>query len=277
MESTTPLNPTQTRTLAKADIVAPPATQPKASPQVPHATGDTPAESADHAPASSPQASTHTDENTKATPRLAKPPVMTRFSDELVKLLEAAKGQPMTLGHALDMLKERGDAMFIILITIPFIIPLPAFGLSTPVGVAVALMGICVFRGTRLWLPRKLRDREISYTTLQRVTGAARRLISPIEKLMRPRWPIMFWPGMIHLIGVVLMIAGGSLALPLPVVGTNFIFAIIILPLSLGLLERDGLFVLIGHLVVLLEIVLALVIWYIGYKAIQPYLPTWFG
>ncbi len=242
--------------------------------KVDHAAATGPSE---HAVASAEQANTHTDEKPSSTPRLAKPPVMTRFSDELAKLLEAAQGRPMTLGQALDMLKERGDAMFIILITIPFIIPLPAFGLSTPVGVAVALMGICVFRGTRLWLPRRLRDREISFTTLQRVTGAARRLISPIEKLMRPRWPIMFWPGMIHLIGVVLMITGGSLALPLPVVGTNFIFAIIILPLALGLLERDGLFVVIGHLILLLEIVAAVVIWYVGYKAVQPYLPTWFG
>lgn len=202
---------------------------------------------------------------------------MTRFSDELTHLLKVARGRSLTLGQTLDMLRERGDAMFLILITIPFVIPLPAFGLSTPVGIAVALMGICVFRGTRLWLPRKLRDRTLSFTALERVTKAARWLISPFEKFMRPRWPIFFWPGMIHLIGIELIIAGGALALPLPIIGTNFIFAIVILPLALGLLERDGLFVLIGHMIVLLEITAAIALWYVGYKAIQPYLPNWFG
>jgi hypothetical protein len=203
----------------------------------------------------------------------------TRFSTELRGLLTLADGKPISLGAVLDALKERGDALFLLVINIPFIVPMPAFGLSTPVGIIVILMGWCIMRGRPLWLPERMRKLEIGPAALQKVVNTALWFTGKIERVMRPRLAMMFWPGFSHLIAIELAIAGFSLALPLPIIGTNFIFAIIIIPLALGLLERDGLMVLLAHAIALIETAIAVglgfAIWYYGWAYVREYLPAW--
>lgn len=203
----------------------------------------------------------------------------TRFSTELRGLLTLADGKPISLGAVLDALKERGDALFLLVINIPFIVPMPAFGLSTPVGIIVILMGWCILRGKPLWLPARVRKLEIGPATLLKVVNTALWFTGKIERVTKPRLGILFWPGFSHLIALELAIAGFSLALPLPIIGTNFIFAIIIIPLALGLLERDGLMVILAHVIALIETAIAVglcvAIWYFGWEYVRGYLPAW--
>ncbi len=203
----------------------------------------------------------------------------TRFSAELRGLLTLADGKPISLGAVLDALKERGDALFLLVINIPFIVPMPAFGLSTPVGIIVILMGWCVMRGRPLWLPQRMRKLEIGPATLLKVVNTALWFTGKIERVTKPRLGFLFWPGFSHLIALELAVAGFSLGLPLPIIGTNFIFAIVIIPLALGLLERDGLMVLLAHVIALIEtaiaVGLALAIWYFGWEFVREYIPAW--
>jgi hypothetical protein len=205
--------------------------------------------------------------------------VATRFSTELRGLLTLADGKPVSLGAVLDALKDRGDALFLLVINIPFIVPMPAFGLSTPVGIIVILMSWCILRERPLWLPARMRKLEIGPATLLKIVNAALWFTGKIERVTKPRLEMMFWPGMLHLIALELAITGFSLALPLPIPGTNFIFAIIIIPLALGLLERDGLMVLLAHVIALIETVIAVAlcvaIWYYGWSYVRGFIPAW--
>ena len=202
---------------------------------------------------------------------------MTKFSSELRELITLADGKPITLGRLLVELKDRGDALFLLVINIPFLIPMPAFGLSTPVGIVVMLMGWCIWFNRPLWLPRWIRNLQISATQLERIVNATLRVTGKLERVIKPRMGVMFWPGMLHLAAVELALAGFALSLPLPIPGTNFIFSVIVVALAVGLLERDGLFILIGHFISLIEIVIAIVVcymvWYYGVESLKPYLP----
>ena len=162
------------------------------------------------------------------------------LADDLRRLEEEANGMPITLDAIVAALQDRGHAVVIILLTAPFVI-LPIPGLSTIVGLAVIVLAFGILLNKKPWLPRFIGKRPISPEGLHRIIGGTNRVLRCVEKRMTGK----SWHG---LIGVSLILCTIALALPIPVPGNNIPPAIGILLLALGLLERDGLLVLIGHL-----------------------------
>ena len=62
-----------------------------------------------------------------------------------------------------------------------------------------------------------------------------------------------------RLVGLGIVLLGLGLALPLPVPGSNMIFLIPLFVYAVGLLERDGLWVLLGHVGTLVDLTLLVV------------------
>jgi hypothetical protein len=60
------------------------------------------------------------------------------------------------------------------------------------------------------------------------------------------------------LVGLAITLLGLGLALPLPIPGSNLIFIVPIIIYSIGLLERDGLWILVGHLLTLVDLALVI-------------------
>ena len=70
-----------------------------------------------------------------------------------------------------------------------------------------------------------------------------------LEKFVRPRLAFLYaGPGMLRLIGLGIVIAGLGLMLPLPIPFSNNIPAWAVVLLAIGMMEKDGLCVLLGHL-----------------------------
>jgi hypothetical protein len=73
-----------------------------------------------------------------------------------------------------------------------------------------------------------------------------------LEGVVRPRLTFLHaGPGMARLVGLGVALAGLGLMLPLPIPFSNALPAWAVVLLALGLMERDGLFLLLGHLTVL--------------------------
>ena len=81
-------------------------------------------------------------------------------------------------------------------------------------------------------------------TMLDRVLGILARRTRWLARLTRRRWELAIQPRLIGL-GIVLLALG--LALPLPIPGSNLIFLIPLFIYAVGILERDGAWVAIGH------------------------------
>lgn len=185
--------------------------------------------------------------------RRGEAPIATRtLSEDLKSVLVHADGRAITIGEVVQVLGHRGMAVMLVILCIPFLVPIPTMGLSAPAGAAVALYGLAVMLNVRPWLPKFVARRELSHAALERIVGTGVRLAGRTEKLLRPRLKFMTWPGINILIGVSLIFLGFFMALPLPIPGTNSAPAVGILLLLLGLVERDGLFVLAGQVVALL-------------------------
>ena len=96
-------------------------------------------------------------------------------------------------------------------------------------------------------MPDFVARRTLSFTLLQRVISVVSRWGHRIERLLKPRLKFMLWPAIDVPIGLSLLFCGVFLALPLPIPFTNSVPAIAIVFLLLGMIERDGLFVIVGE------------------------------
>lgn len=153
-----------------------------------------------------------------------------------------------------DLVDKAADAGFGFLVGILAMIAVPFVGLSTPFGLAIVLIGAQMMIGrTKPWLPKRARKREITMHILDRVAGILARRTRWLARSTRPRWQAFILPRFVGF-GVVLLALG--LALPLPIPGSNLVFLIPIFIYAVGMLERDGLWVLVGHIALLLDIAL---------------------
>ena len=195
-----------------------------------------------------------------------------RLSEELEGLLSIAPGCPVSLRTIVEHLHFRGLPALIVLLCVPFLFPVAIPGLSIPFGIAIALCGLRLGLGHSLWMPDFLLRREISYDLLQKLVGSAAKFYRKVEKLVRPRMHFLQrWPGMINLMGFMIMIGGILLSLPIPppFPFTNTIPGLAIIFMALGIMERDGVCTLIGYAIALFGLCYVGLIFFLGTAGIR--------
>lgn len=200
------------------------------------------------------------------------PPRARRLSEELESLLEIAPGRPMTLRTIVEHLHFRGLPALIVLLCVPFLFPVAIPGLSIPFGIAIALCGLRLGLGHSFWMPDFLLRREISYDLLKKLVGSAAAFYRKVEKLVRPRMHFLQrWPGMINLMGFMIMIGGILLSLPIPPPFplTNTIPGLAVIFMALGIMERDGVCTLIGYGFAVLGLLYVGLIFFLGAAGVQ--------
>ena len=162
--------------------------------------------------------------------------------------------QHLSVGELVDLASEGG---FGFLIGILALIAIPFFGLSTPFGLAIALIGAQLVVGRdRPWLPARARRRQLSMAMLDRTAEMLERRTRWLARSTRRRAEALIMPRMIG-VGVVLLALG--LALPLPIPGSNLVVLVPLLAYAIGLLERDGVWVAVAHACLLADLVLMVV------------------
>jgi len=203
------------------------------------------------------------------------PPGVHRLSTDLKGLLREAEGRDLTVGELEATLQGRGFALFILILSAPFIIPTP--GLSVPFGIAISLLGLRLALGQKPQLPGFILRKRMSHGTLKKIISPILRLIEKIEKHIKPRMHYFEeHPRAINLIGLGIMSAGFILSLPLPIPFSNGLPAISIMALAAGMMERDGLLVLIGHTLGVLSW-LYLLLWWEVILAVLHRCAQWFS
>lgn len=171
-----------------------------------------------------------------------------KLSDDLTAILREFEVEAVTLREVMAVMHGRGYLLLVMLIALPFSTPVPLFGLSTPFGAVIALIGARLALGQKPWLPARLLDRKLPAKLFSKVFAAARKILRGFEYFLRPR---MLWvtrsaaAQQFHALPILL--AALLLLLPLPLPFSNVLPAFSILLIAAGLLERDGWFIVAGH------------------------------
>lgn len=173
-----------------------------------------------------------------------------KLSEELGELHARAAERTVTLREVIYLLRGRAYLLLVILLALPFLTPIPLPGLSTPFGLAIAAIALRLTLGQRPWLPMRLQRKELPPGFFGRLFALAAWIIRLLEKLLRPRLAPLTGTGLLNQLHALLMfVAALVLLLPLPIPFTNSFPAWTVLLLAGGLLERDGLAILLGYLV----------------------------
>jgi hypothetical protein len=171
-----------------------------------------------------------------------RPRVLKRtLSSQLARLAAGFADRPVRLGELIDVLQLRGYDAVLIFLAFPFITPVPLPGFSSLFGTVIALLGLRMALAQRPWVPERIKAHVLPARFLPKLLLVTSRMFGRLEKLLKPR---LFYPeypaAFQRTSGVIILLCGLLLLLPLPVPFSNAFPALTIILLAAAGLERDG-------------------------------------
>ncbi|HTJ79804.1 MAG TPA: exopolysaccharide biosynthesis protein [Rariglobus sp.] len=191
-----------------------------------------------------------------------------RLSEELARIIAEFQTRAVSLREVIVVLQGRAYNLLMLLLALPFLLPIPIPGLSTALGLVIAIIAARLTLGQKPWLPPRLLDKKLPAKFFPTLLGGARRVLRLLEVMLRPRLLWLTSPLLTQLHAFVIFLAALVLLLPLPP-GTNLPPALCIVIMAGGLLERDGLFVLGGYVALALNGVFFTYFALYGHKLMQ--------
>ncbi|MBE2211304.1 MAG: exopolysaccharide biosynthesis protein [Xanthomonadaceae bacterium] len=180
------------------------------------------------------------------------------LKDQIEHLIEALPEDHLSLGELLDKLGDEGLLLLSILLTLVFLIPVSIPGVSTVFGAVILLIGVSRLSGRPLWLPQRLRNKQLPVEKLRPALKSGLKWMERMDKISRPHRLSALVDG--KAMGVInnlaFILAAVLLMMPFSFVPfSNTMPAVALLLFSVGFIQRDGGAVLLGHLANLATII----------------------
>lgn len=163
-------------------------------------------------------------------------------------LEEKCSGRTIELQEICKALGTNGHYLLIFFLVIPFLQPIPLFGLSTPFGILIAFVSILAYLKKPPWVPKRWANLELPAKTISLIAEGTENILNKIAFLMKPRWRNLTQRPFVVLNTSILIFNAILLTLPLPIPFSNAMPGWAILFQALAQLEEDGAFVILSYL-----------------------------
>lgn len=158
------------------------------------------------------------------------------------------KQSSLSLAEIVGDLSGKGRFILLLVLSVFFCQPLQIPGMSVPFGLVIAFIGIRMVFEKQVWLPKKILAKNVSAKKIQKIIEKFLKILKKLRRFLHPRMRWLSEHKVMKVVnGCVIVFLGLGLALPLPVPLTNIAAGWAIFFLALGLLEEDGIFVLLGY------------------------------
>jgi hypothetical protein len=162
----------------------------------------------------------------------------------------------VTLREILNVIGREGMLVFCIFLTLPFMVPVSIPGVSTVFGIVIGLVGVGIMTHRPPWLPDRLIRKKFPADRLRLALENGTVWIHRLGRISRPSIPVLTHGiGMARVNG--LMLITGALLLMAPfglIPFSNTLPGLAILFLAIGVLQRDGRFVILGYMTLVLTV-----------------------
>jgi len=181
------------------------------------------------------------------------------------KLLEIMHSNAMTKDICFDeiikLLGTRAFGIALLFFSLPSALPFSAIpGVAFVFSVPIFFFAVQMILGRNtLWLPKRIATKTVSYQSVAKIIQKTVPYLKKAEYFLKPRWAFMTSRPMEIVNGLVILFLAIFLVLPIPF--SNYIFAILLVTFSLGLIEKDGIVILLGYIASLLYV--SLISWFI--------------
>ena len=192
-----------------------------------------------------------------------------RVSETLIHLGKKPSNGKTTISELLEDFHENGIALAMIFFALPVAIPLPyPPGFTTVLGTPLIILALQMLLGyKKVRLPERINNYEINNSTLVMISNKVVPTLKKLEGFMKPRMSFAKSVYCEQFIGFISFTCAVSVAIPLPF--TNAVPALAIALMSIGLINRDGIIIILGGLVSVVGLIIAIgavVVSWVGIK-----------
>ncbi|ATN35597.1 ABC transporter permease [Rhizobium sp. ACO-34A] len=166
-----------------------------------------------------------------------------RLSEILASLADDTSRERVSVADIFQAMGDRAFGALILIFALPNVIPSPP-GTSALTGAPLVFLSAQLMLGQSPWLPKIIANRSIARSDFSAVVSRVSPWLARGERMLRPRLGFLIHPPAEYLTGFLCLILSIILILPIPL--GNILPAIAICLFSFGILERDGLCVLLG-------------------------------
>lgn len=166
-----------------------------------------------------------------------------RLSDILTSIAGDESRDRVSVADIFQAMGDRAFGALILIFALPNVIPTPP-GTSALTGAPLVFLSAQLMLGQSPWLPRIIADRSMTRSDFASIVTRISPWLARGELMLRPRLSFLIYPPAEYVIGLLCLILAIILTLPVPL--GNILPAIAICLFSCGILERDGIFVLLG-------------------------------
>lgn len=183
---------------------------------------------------------------------------MELLTERLNKLIQAMPSSGLTLGNLLHLAGPDGLMLLVALLSLIFIIPVSVPGVSTVFGSLILLISISRLINRELWMPASFQRRIIPTDKLLPVFSRAFVWLRRLEKISEPRR--LQWLAAGGLIGAfnncALILGALLLMAPFGLIPfSNTAPGVALLCFSIGIVQKDGVCIVLGHVANLLTLI----------------------
>lgn len=165
---------------------------------------------------------------------------------ENLSLLCKREKSSLTLKEIIEVLSHGTLLVLIIIFALPFCLPaIP--GMSTFFGIVLIYLSISFLLEKKIYLPKWLLSKEITCTNVEKMVQTSLKIGEKIRKVFHHRISFLSSLPAKKIHGILLLILSLCLAFPIPIPLINIIAAIPIVTLAWGMLEEDGLLILLSY------------------------------
>lgn len=187
--------------------------------------------------------------------RMASPEGRKRVSQILEDVAADDRRERISISDLMRAMDARAVAALILFFSLPNAVPTPP-GTSAILGMPLLYLCYQMMLAKLPWLPALIADRSMTRDDFRALVGRFSPILSRAERLLRPRLLFVTSIAGERVIGGLCLVLALVLALPIPL--GNMLPAIAISLMALGVLERDGVWVIGGAVIGALSLV---VVW----------------
>ncbi len=186
------------------------------------------------------------------------------LSAVLQRLAQQTDRERISVRDLLAALGDRALGALLFVFAFPNVLPMPP-GVSAILGAPLVFLAAQLLLGRAPWLPALVAERSMLHADFAMLVRRVVPWLQRAERTLRPRLTALTLPPMEYAIGAVCLLLALVLVLPIPL--GNMLPSLAICLLALGILERDGLWVLAGLATALVSAVLVSGVLYALFKA----------
>lgn len=186
-----------------------------------------------------------------------------KLSGLLLDIVQDETRSRISVADLLAALQVRAFGALLLIFALPNVIPTPP-GTSAVLGLPLLFLTAQMMLGQAPWLPRFIADRSMAREDLGMLIGRMTSPLARAERLLSPRLLQLTTSFAERFVGAFCLILAIVLTLPIPL--GNMLPALAISVIALGILERDGLWIIIGTVIGFVSLI---IVWGVIYALIK--------